>query len=569
MVDEHNSEYVADYAQRLLWLTGFRGSQGLAIVLADKAAIFVDGRYVLQVKDQVDGALFERIHIADQTALDWLEASISKEDTIGYDPRLHTPGWVEKMTARLERKGAKSVALDDNPVDSVWHDQPDRPIAPIIAHDLAHAGVSSSEKRADIGAAIAKAGADTAVITALDSIAWLFNIRGRDVAHTPVALAYALLHRDGRGELFIAPEKLTDAVRLHLGNEVICRPYDIFYDALEDLGKSGKTVLADPDTNNAAVFSHLAENGAAIIHAADPCALPKARKNPVEIKGALAAHIRDGAAVTEFLHWVDRTAPHETVTELQCVNTLLAFRTHRDGFADTSFDTISGAGPHGAIVHYRVSPQTDRPLKKGELYLVDSGGQYPDGTTDITRTVPIGTVGDEERHHFTLVLKGHIALATLRFPKGTTGAQIDAIARKPLWDAGLDYDHGTGHGVGSFLAVHEGPQRISKAANSIALEPGMFLSNEPGYYKNGSYGIRIENLVRVVKDESAGERPFLRFETMTLVPIDRRLIVTAMLTTDERHWIDAYHTRVRKTLAPLVSDDSRPWLLDMTQALTI
>lgn len=568
LVDEHNSEYVADYAHRLEWLTGFRGSQGMAIVLDDRAAIFVDGRYVLQVKDQVDGAVFERIHSADQSPLEWLASAVSRDDTIGHDPRLHTPGWVEDTAGVLKRHGAKLVSLNDNPVDSVWNDQPERPSDQIIPHDLAHAGVASSEKRADIGAAIAKAGADTAVITALDSIAWLFNIRGRDVTHTPVALAYALLHQDGRGELFIAPEKLTDKVRSHLGNQVTCHPYDSFYDALDELGRDGKTVLADPQTNNAAVFSRLTSSGATIVHAPDPCALPKARKNPVEIKGAIAAHLRDGAAITEFLHWVDRTAPNEPVTELQCVDKLLSFRKKRDGFTDTSFDTISGSGPHGAIVHYRVSPQTDRRLEPGELYLVDSGGQYPDGTTDITRTVPIGTVKDEERRHFTLVLKGHIALATLRFPKGTTGVQIDAIARKPLWDAGLDYDHGTGHGVGSFLAVHEGPHRISKAPNSIALEPGMLLSNEPGYYKNGGYGIRIENLVRVVEDEVAKERPFLRFETMTLAPIDYRLIVTAMLNDDERRWVDDYHARVRDSLAPLVSDESRGWLHDMTKPLS-
>ncbi|GEQ99383.1 Xaa-Pro aminopeptidase [Iodidimonas gelatinilytica] len=564
LTDEHNSEYVADYAQRLAWLTGFEGSAGSAIVLAEKAAMFVDGRYVIQVRDQVDSALFAHVHLTETDPLDWLWGEVKKGDRIGYDPRLHTPGWVAQAQSRLQRKGAELVAVDQNPIDAVWPDQPAPPPFPLKPHDAALAGATSADKRARIGGDIAENGAEAAVLTALDSIAWLFNIRGNDVAHTPVALAYAVLHKDGRADLFVAPEKMTDAVREHLGNEVSIAPYDGFYDALADLGAGGKAVLADPATANAAVFEALKKGGADIVRAADPCALPKACKTEAEIKGSIAAHERDGAAVTEFLHWLDQEAHKGGLTEIGCVAKLESFRKKRDGFCDTSFDTISGAGSNGAICHYRVSEESSRPLTPGELYLVDSGGQYPDGTTDITRTVPVGTVGDEEKDRFTRVLKGHIALARARFPKGTTGAQLDAIARKPLWDVGLDYDHGTGHGVGSYLAVHEGPQRISKAPNAIALQPGMILSNEPGYYKDGGFGIRIENLVTVVADEDSHERPFLRFETLTLAPIDRRLVKTELLSEDEIGWLDRYHARVYDTLDSLVAEDTRDWLAQMT-----
>ncbi|GAK34515.1 Xaa-Pro aminopeptidase [Iodidimonas nitroreducens] len=567
LTDEHGSEYVADYAQRLMWISGFKGSAGSAIILADKAAVFVDGRYVIQVRDQVDGALFERVHLDGSSAFDWLAPRLKAGDRIGYDPRLHTPGWVEEARQLLSRKRAELVALSDNPIDSVWSDQPAPPPYPLRPHETALAGESAAKKRARLAAVLAEKGADAAVLTALDSIAWLFNVRGNDVDHTPVALSYALLHQNGQADLYIDEGKLDDDVRVHLGNEVSIKPYDSFYGSLGELGAGGRAVLADPATANAAVFEALKAGGAEIIHAADPCALPKACKNAAEIGGSVAAHLRDGAAVTNFLHWLDEEAPKGGLTEIGCVEKLLSFRQTIEGFRDTSFDTISGAGPNGAICHYRVSPESSRPLKAGELYLVDSGGQYPDGTTDITRTVPIGTVGDEERDRFTRVLKGHIALACARFPKGTTGAQLDAIARKPLWDAGLDYDHGTGHGVGSYLAVHEGPQRISKAPNAIALQPGMILSNEPGYYKDGGYGIRIENLVHVVADENEAERPFLRFETLTLAPIDRRLVKIDLLDADERAWLDGYHARVHQALAPLVDAGTRPWLAAMTAPL--
>lgn len=564
LTDAHASEYVAERDRCLAWLTGFAGSAGSAIVLADKAAVFVDGRYVLQVEAQVDGALFERIHTADQEPLAWLATRAGKDMRIGYDPSLHTVGQVEHLQRALARSGAEAVAVPDSPFDIVWTDRPRPSSAPARPHPVDFAGMSAADKRQEIADALAAAGARTAVLTALDAIAWAFNIRGEDVAHTPVALAYALVRADRTATLFIAPEKVTDALRAHLGNGVTLAPYDAFYDALGDVEGP---VLADPASANAAVFGSLDAAGVRIVREADPCALMKARKNPVEIAGTRAAHIRDGAAVTRFLHWLDGAAPGGGLDEIAAAERLAQFRKGGTHHVGPSFDTISGAGPNGAIVHYRVSPETSRPLRPGELYLVDSGAQYLDGTTDITRTVPVGDVGEEERRNFTRVLKGHIALATLRFPKGTTGAQIDALARRPLWDAGLDYDHGTGHGVGSFLAVHEGPQRIAKIPNRVALVPGMIVSNEPGFYKTGGYGIRIENLVMVCEDEASGERPFRRFETLTLAPIDRRLVIPSMLSDAERAWLDAYHARVRETLTPLVPAATAAWLATMTAPL--
>lgn len=564
LTDEHASEYVAGYAQRLAWLTGFDGSAGSAIVLPETAAIFIDGRYTLQAEQQVNGDLFARVPTAETEPLDWLAAHAGKGMTIGYDPRLHTPGWVETAARAARRAGAAITPLDPNPVDEVWPDQPPRPDVPAAAHAVAFAGESSADKRARMGRAIADLGADAAAITALDSVAWLFNIRGEDVRHTPVALAYALLNADATARLFIAPEKVTDELRSHLGDDVAITDYDDFYPALESLG--GR-VLADPATANAAVFDRLAAGGAESVREAEPCALAKACKNATEAAGARAAHLRDGRALCEFLHWLDDVAPRGELDELAAAHKLESFRKENAEYRGPSFDTISGAGPNGAIIHYRVNAASSRPLEPGRLYLVDSGGQYPDGTTDVTRIVPIGDVGEEERRNFTLVLKAHIALATLRFPPGTTGSHIDAIARRPMWDAGLDYGHGTGHGVGSYLAVHEGPQRIARPLNAVALRPGMILSNEPGFYKRDGYGIRIENLVLVEDDDSATERDFLRFETLTLAPIDRRLILPGMLNAEERAWLDAYHARVRAAHEDSISRAARDWLIAMTAPL--
>ncbi|MFQ5347187.1 MAG: aminopeptidase P family protein [Rhodothalassiaceae bacterium] len=565
LTDEHGSEYVADYARRLAWLTGFTGSAGTAVILAKRAALFIDGRYVLQAAQEVDDALYERVQVETTPPLDWVEAHVEAGARVGYDPRLHSIGWVEDWQARLARRGAELTALEANPVDAIWSEQPPRPPAPAVPHGIAFAGEESAAKRRRIMATVRDKGAKGLVLTMLDAIAWLFNIRGTDVPHTPVVLAYALLHEDATATLFLAPEKATPELADHLGSEVTLAPYDAFYDRLRALDPAAGPLLVDPASANAAVFSCLAEAGVGIVRDADPCALAKACKNPVEIAGTRAAHVRDGAALTEFLHWLDREAPGGGLDEMSAAEKLVEFRRRRPHFRDLSFDTISGAGPNGAIVHYRVSENSRRPIRPGEIYLVDSGAQYLDGTTDITRTVPIGEVGAEERDRFTRVLKGHIALATLRFPRGTTGAQIDALARRPLWDAGLDYDHGTGHGVGSYLAVHEGPQRIAKLPNATPLQPGMIVSDEPGYYRSGAYGIRIENLVLVVADEAEAERPFLRFETLSLAPIDRRLILPGLLDARERDWLDRYHARVREMLMPEIADAAaRDWLDAMT-----
>jgi Xaa-Pro aminopeptidase len=564
LTDEHQSEYVADYAQRLAWISGFTGSAGSAVVMATGAAVFVDGRYTLQVKDQVDGALYERLGVPESPLADWLKTKVKEGDKVGYDPFLHTAKWVEKIAAALAARGAELVAVAGNPIDAVWSDQPAEPLTMVRAQDIEFAGESSADKRARLAEDLGKKDADASVLTALDSIAWLFNIRAQDVLHTPVSMAFAILHADSTAELFIAPEKVDADLQAHLGNAVTLRAKQEFPGGLENLGIQGKAVLVDPDTASAAVFSKLENAGAKLVKDADPCALPKARKNAAEIKGTQNAHIRDGVAVTRFLHWLAGNAHKGGVDEISAADKLLAFRQESPDYRDSSFDTISGSGPNGAIVHYRVSPESNLPLKPGWLYLVDSGAQYLDGTTDITRTLAIGApdeaAGEEERNRYTLVLKGHIALASCLFPKGTTGPELDSFARRPLWQAGLDYDHGTGHGVGSYLAVHEGPGRIAKTANSIALEPGMIFSNEPGYYKTGAYGIRIENLVLVKSVDSPGDREMMEFEELTLVPLERKLIDSQLLSAEELSWLNAYHARVREVISPLVPEDTREWL---------
>ena len=564
LTDEHMSEYVGEYAKRLEWLTGFTGSAGSAVVLADSAAIFVDGRYTLQVRDQVDGSLYEYQSVLETSPAQWLGERVGEGQKIGFDPWYHTRGWVEATRRTLAAKGAELVAVESNPVDVVWADQPKPPLDPILVHDDAYTGMSTEEKLAATGAA----GANAAVIAALDSVAWLFNIRGTDVACTPVARAFALSFADGRAELFTEAEKMTPAVTQALGDSVTVHPRERFADRLAELGAEKARVLVDPESTVFAVFERLEAAGAVIIEGRDPCVMPKAIKNPVEIAGSRAAHIRDGVALSRFLHWLHIEAPKGTVTELDADARLLSLRQEANLFRDVSFPAITGAGPNGAIVHYRSTPKTNRPLKVGELFLIDSGGQYLDGTTDVTRTVAVGTAGAEERDRFTRVLKGHIALATARFPSGTTGRQLDALARLPLWLAGLDYDHGTGHGVGSYLSVHEGPQRIGKTVNDTVLTPGMILSNEPGYYKTGAYGIRIENLVLTHEDRREGdERPMLAFETLTMAPIDLALVEPRLLTPEEKDWLNAYHRRVIETLAPLVPEDTRGWLAAATRPL--
>ncbi|MFN3960154.1 MAG: aminopeptidase P family protein [Parvularculaceae bacterium] len=567
--DEYQNEYIPAYAERLMWVSGFSGSAGAAVVFLDKAVIFVDGRYTLQVRQQVDDQLFAYADLVETPPDQWLAENAPKGAAIGYDPMLHTKAGVERLQKAATSRGFTLVALSRNPVDAAWKDQPARPLSPARPHALALAGRTSAEKRRDIAAAVAKAGADAALVTAPPSIAWLFNIRGGDVARTPLPLARALVTTDGKATLFIAPEKVGNELPAFLGDEVDIRAEADVEAALEKLGREKKRVAVDPSLAPVKYVTTLAEAGATVVDLADPCALPRAMKNAAELDGTRAAHIRDGAAVTQFLHWIATKAQDGSVDEIEAAKTLEAFRAATGRLVDLSFDTISGAGANGAVVHYKVSTATARPLKPGELYLVDSGAQYQDGTTDITRTVPIGKPSQEMRERFTLVLKGHIALALARFPAGTTGHQLDALARRPLWEAGLDYDHGTGHGVGSFLGVHEGPQRIAKVANTQSLKPGMILSNEPGYYKTGAYGIRIENLIIVTEPMAidGGERPMMGFETITLAPINLDLVVASMLTESERHWLNKYHARVRQTLTPLLPAEVAGWLAEATRSL--
>ena len=564
--DEHMSEYVGGYAQRLAWLTGFGGSAGTAVVLKDRAAIFVDGRYTLQVRDQVDGKLWDYCNVPETSPAKWLGEHAPDGATIGYDAWLHSKGWAKAVEKELAKRSAKLVAVQGNPVDSVWQDRPAPSDAPAIVHGEEYAGQPSAEKRAAIAEWLKAEKLDAAVIAALDSVAWLLNIRGADIERTPVALSYVLANADGTADLFIAPEKVTPEVAAHLGNAVRVRPEEDFVPALGAL--TGKRVAADPSNCVAGIFAALEAGGAEVIEAQDPCVLPKAIKNPVEQAGERAAQARDGAAVARFLHWLSVEAPSGRLTEISAAEQLHQFRREAGDLRDLSFDTISGSGPNGAIVHYRVSEETNRPLEPNSVYLVDSGGQYPDCTTDITRTVWIGP-GEppaEVKDRFTRVLKGHIALARQTFPAGTIGSQLDTLARQHLWAAGLDYQHGTGHGVGSYLAVHEGPQRIAKARGGQVggeqeLLAGMVLSNEPGYYKTGAYGIRIENLVLVEhRDIPGAEGEWLGFETLTLAPIERRLVERSLLTQAEREWWNVYHARVLEVLGPLVEGEARSWL---------
>jgi Xaa-Pro aminopeptidase len=564
LTDEHMSEYVGTYAQRLAWLTGFEGSAGTAVVLPAEAAIFTDGRYTLQVRSQVSPDHWAYQSVPETSVADWLKDHAPEGARIGYDPWLHSRDWVRRAGEALAARGAQLVAVQQNPIDKVWRDRPEVSKARLAVHPERYAGRSSAEKRTEIADWLGAQTADAAVLSALDSIAWTFNVRGADVARTPVALAFALVHADGTADLFVDEEKLDSEVRQHLGNGVRVQDRSRFEAALGELG--GKRVAADPERAVAAVFEALEKAGATVIALRDPTVLPRACKNAVEIAGHRSAQLRDGAAIARFLHWIESEAPAGTLDELTASDQLEALRRQSPELRDLSFDTISGAGPNGAIVHYRSSPATNRKLEPGSLYLIDSGGQYVDGTTDITRTVAIGEPTDEMRDRFTRVLKGHIAVATALFPKGTRGSQLDSFARRPLWDAGLDYAHGTGHGVGSFLSVHEGPQRIAPAGSAQSggdepLQPSMILSNEPGYYKNGAYGIRIENLVLVVERSIDGaEKPMLGFETLTFAPIDRRLIVAEMLSRAEREWLDTYHADVLAKIGGQLEGEERAWL---------
>jgi Xaa-Pro aminopeptidase len=566
--DEHQGEYVPRRSQRLAWLTGFSGSAGLAIVLADRAAIFIDGRYTLAVRGQVDIDAFVPHQIPEQSPEAWIAENLPKGGKLGFDPWLQTVDGHERFARACQRAGGEFVPVDSNPVDAVWPDRPPAPLAPVLPHPDEFAGEGSEAKRARIAGTVKAKGADVALITAPDSIAWLLNVRGGDVPRTPFALGFALLHGDGHVDLFMDRRKLPDRTLAWLGNAVTLSPPDELGAALDMLGKVGKRVLIESATAPVWAATHLQAAGVALVRDADPVALPKACKNAVELEGIRRAHRRDGAAVSGFLGWLSRESRGGKLREIAASDRLQALRQETGKLRDLSFDTISGAGPNGAIVHYRASEASQRTLEPGSLYLVDSGGQYRDGTTDITRTVAIGTPSAEMRDRFTRVLKGHIALAMARFPAGTTGSQLDALARYALWQAGLDYDHGTGHGVGAYLSVHEGPHRISKMANNVALQPGMIVSNEPGYYKTDAYGIRIENLVAVREAKIEGaDRRYLEFETLTLAPIDLACIEPSLLTAAERQWLNDYHRRVREMVGPDVDDATREWLADATRAI--
>lgn len=549
--DEHQNEYLPDANERLAWATGFTGSAGAAVVFADTAAVFVDGRYTVQVRAQTDPALFERVDLADQAK--YLQGAPAGA-VIGYDPRLHSPDALATLREAVEAAGATLKAVDANPLDMAWGDaRPAQPQAPVVPHPEEFSGESAEAKRERIGRAVAARGAEVAVLTAPASIAWLFNVRGGDVIRTPLPLGQALLAADGTARLFLDPAKVTNELPGWLGDAVTLEASEALDGALS--GLSGKTVLIDPAQSSAWYFEALAAAGARVVRAADPCAVPRATKNAVEIEGSRRAHIRDGAALSRFLHWVDTTAQDSLPDEREVAETLERFREGTGALKDLSFDTIAGSGPNGALPHYKPVTSTIRRIEKGVLLLVDGGGQYQDGTTDVTRTMAVGEPTADQRRMFTLVLKAHIAMAAIRFPAGTSGMQLDAVARAPLWNAGFDYDHGTGHGVGSYLGVHEGPQRIAKWGTSQPLLEGMILSNEPGYYREGAWGIRIETLqvVTPATVPEGGERPMHGFEQLTFAPLDRRLIDVGLLTPDERAYVDAYHAETLTKVGPLLA----------------
>ena len=561
--DEHQNEYLPAANDRLAWATGFTGSAGAAVILKDKAAIFVDGRYTLQVRDQVDAATFEIRDLVEGGVPAYLETATGRGQVIGYDPRLHSPDALDRLKVAVAKAGGELKPVSPNPLDTAWGQaRPAQPTAPVVPHPLQYAGEESAAKRHRIGESLAARGADAAVITSPASIAWLFNVRGGDVIRSPLPIAQAILGADGSARLFLDPAKVTPELPAWLGNEVRLETPADLPGALSEL--AGKQVLVDPGQSSSWYFEALGTAGATVQRAEDPCVLPRACKNAVEIAGTQRAHIRDGAALTRFLHWVATEGQVNPPDEIEVVSRLEGFREETGALKDLSFDTIAGAASNGAIVHYRPTTRLNKRTETGSLLLVDSGAQYLDGTTDVTRTVAIGEPSAEMCERFTLVLKGHLALARVRFPVGTTGSALDALARMALWAHGLDYDHGTGHGVGSYLGVHEGPHRIAKAPNSVALRPGMIVSNEPGYYKEGAYGIRIETLQFVTGPAmiDGGERPMLGFETLTLAPVDRRLVVKAMLTAQEAAQLDAYHARVLAAVGPLVPAEVSAWLTD-------
>lgn len=571
--DEYQGEYVPEYAERLAWLTGFTGSAGMALVMEDRAVVFVDGRYTTQVRAQVDPELFSVGDLVGCPAPDYLEKEKPKGVKLGIDPWLHTPNEVERLRRALATIGGELVLLAANPVDAIWDDQPEPPTAPVTVQGEELAGKSAADKIADIAAGLVGKNVDAVLISDSTSVAWLFNIRGNDVTHTPAPLSRAIVMKDGGASVFIASEKLSDEAKAHLEALATIEAPEAITGRLAEIAGAGETIALDKSSIPYAILQGIEGAGGPWVDSSDPVVLARAVKNEAEIAGSRAAHLQDGAAMVSFLCWLDEQLPG-SVSEIDAVKTLEDARRRvgrrmQNPLCDISFDTISGAGPNAAIIHYRVTKETDRKLNGGEMYLVDSGGQYRNGTTDITRTIAVGGVSQEQRRFFTLVLKGMIALSTARFPVGSRGVDLDALARIALWKAGCDYAHGTGHGVGSYLSVHESPQRFSRAG-MVKLEPGMIISNEPGYYRPEAFGIRIENLL-LVREASAidgGDMPMLGFETLTWCPVDTRLILPQLLTKDEVQWLNDYHTKTRERLMPLISDEGeRSWLENVTRPL--
>ena len=562
--DEHQNEYVPANAERLRWLTGFAGSAGIAVVLKDAAALFVDGRYTAQVKNEADPSVFQFCHVTEDPPTEWIARQLKQGDKLGYDPRLHTPDAVARYAAACEKAGTGLVPVDLNPIDAIWTDRPPAPLGAIIPHKLRFAGESTAAKIERVRQVVAPS--HGLLISDPHNLAWLFNIRGSDVSYTPLPLGWGYLPLDGRPVAFLDGRKLTPASRQSLSRHAEVREPDALLAFVEDLGRQGLRVAFDAATASAYLTQAIDRAGGKADIGADPITLMKAKKNPFELAGSRAAHERDGAAMANFLAWFATEAPRGRLTEIDAVKALETFRRASPALKDLSFPTISAAGPNSAIPHYRVSEASNRKIERG-IFLIDSGAQYEDGTTDITRTIAVGRPSALMRDRFTRVLKGHIAVARAIFPPGTNGAQIDALARAALWRAGLDFDHGTGHGIGSYLSVHEGPQRLAKSGTT-ALAPGMIISNEPGYYAAGAFGIRIENLVVVEpRTIAGGERPMLGFETLSFAPIDLSLVEPKLMAADEIDWLDSYHARVRKTLSPRLDASTRAWLARATQRL--
>jgi Xaa-Pro aminopeptidase len=567
--DQQQNEYVAPSEERLAWLTGFTGSAGMAIVLAQEAAVFVDGRYTLQAAKQVDHKAWSVEPLADPPPENWLARHLIAGDRLGFDPWLHTSAAAERLAAACAKAGAELVAVDTNPLDSVWTERPPPPLAPVAVHGTPFSGEAEAEKLGRIRSDITKLGVDALVLSDSHAVAWTFNIRGADVSHTPLPLSYALVPKDGRPTIFIDHRKLSNGVRDHLEQTADVEEPDALAPKLTALAQGGAAIALDSATAADALNRLIVAAGGKPVRGNDPVSLLKAVKNPTEIEGTRRAHRRDAVALTRFLAWIDREAPAGALTEIDAVEALETFRRDTGALKDVSFPTIAGTGPNGAIVHYRVTRKSNRRISPGDLLLIDSGAQYEDGTTDVTRTIAIGEPTAEMRDRFTRVLRGHIAIARAVFPDGTTGAQLDTLARQFLWQAGIDFEHGTGHGVGSYLSVHEGPARISKLGTT-PLKRGMILSNEPGYYKTDAYGIRIENLELVIGTDIAGaEKPVNAFETLTLAPIDRRLINLNMLSGDELDWVNDYHARVRHAVRPHVDEATKVWLDAATAPLSL